>query len=255
MLKNDVIIVIPTWNAKGLILKAVNSVIAQERKSFSLGIIIRDDMSSDGTYKELTDFFGMGIINEGYFRIDDIDIVFKRNSEKLYAPGNIYESVVDYVDNDEAIIGTLDGDDSLIGTTVLKEIYDIYQKYNPFVVYTQYRNSTGGIGHCSKIEDTANYRNRGQWNSSHFRTAKAHLYKKINKEDLMYEGDYFKQGGDLALVYPLVEMAGNDRTIFYDKVCYLYNNNLPTNDHNVNLDGQRKMAKIIQSKKPYGVLP
>jgi glycosyltransferase involved in cell wall biosynthesis len=254
MLKNDVIIVIPTWNAKNLILKAVNSVIAQERKNFSLGIIIRDDLSDDGTYQELTNFFKMGAINEEYFKIDDVDFVFKRNAEKLYAPGNIYESVLDYVDNDEAIIGTLDGDDSLIGTTVLKEIYDIYQKHNPLVVYTQYKNNSGGIGHCARIEDTANYRSRGQWCSSHFRTAKAHLYKKIIKEDLMYNGDYFKQGGDLALVYPLVEMAGNDRTIFYDKVCYLYNNNLPTNDHNMNLNGQRQMAKIIQSKEPYAQL-
>ena len=251
MLRNDIIIVIPTWNAKDLIMEAINSVVQQERNGFSLGVIIRDDLSNDGTYDKIMKFFKMGNISEGCFKIDDIDFVFKKNTEKLYAPGNIYESVIDYVDNDESIIGTLDGDDSLFGKTVLKEIYEIYQKHNPLVVYTQYMNSVGGDGHCAKIEDTANYRNKGQWCSSHFRTAKAHLYKKINKEDLMYRDDYFKQGGDLALVYPLIEMAGNDRTIFYDKVCYLYNNNLPTNDHHLNLVNQRKMAKIIQSMKPY----
>lgn len=250
MLKNKFIIVMPVWNAEKLIIPAIKSVLQQDFED--IGLIIRDDLSTDNTRKVICDYFKSPLSNMFLMSPEESKhtVLFVSNKEKLYAPGNIYESVVEYVENDEAIIGVVDGDDALIKNNVLSLIYDIYQKNNPLVVYTNYMNATGQKGHCAEIADTKTYRKSG-WVSSHFRTAKAHLYKKINKEDLMYKGQYFKRAGDLALMYPLIEMAGNDRTIFYDDICYLYNNNLSTNDHNMGLNEQREFATIIQNMKPY----
>ncbi len=247
--KSKFTIVIPTWNAKNLIIECIDSVVRQDFKN--VNVIIRDDLSNDGTYEKILKYLDVGSgVTECYIKKHGIGFTFVRNKEKLYAPGNMYESVCDYVD-DDSIVGVLDGDDALIGNTVLSEIYSIYEKTNALVVYTQYKHNTGQIGHCAQIEDTANYRNKGYWCSSHFRTAKASLIKKINKEDLMYQGDYFKVAGDLAWMYCLVEMASNEHTIFYDKVCYLYNNNTGLNDHTLHLKEQQKYAKIIQSMPPY----
>lgn len=257
MLKNKFIIVMPVWNAENLIIDAVKSVINQKFDDFA--IIIRDDMSSDKTHDTISNWLHKQDLKgaEGYgngvqrFHLNNCDIFLIKNNTKLYPCGNTYESILHYVDNNNAVVGVVDGDDELIGDTVLKEVYSIYEKQNAYVVYTNYKHSTGQIGHCAVIEDTANYRNKGHWNSSHFRTARAALYKNIKKEDLMFEGEYFKFAGDLALMYSLVEQAGNDRTIFYDKVCYLYNNNTGNNEHTKNVNEQRRMAGIIQSQNIY----
>ena len=69
-LKNDFIIIIPVWNAKKFIQEAINSVINQNYDN--LGIISREDLSTDGTYSIIQDLLK---INGTYFKVENKIIV------------------------------------------------------------------------------------------------------------------------------------------------------------------------------------
>ena len=251
-LNNKFIITMPVWNAGRLVEKAILSVLKQDFDD--VGLIIRNDVSTDGTGKIIKDFIGIDGTTTQSTRMMNVDIIYIHNDEKLYAPGNVYESVLNYVKNDDAVIGVVDGDDILVRDDVLSIVHDVYEKMNKWVVWTQYKPSAGKIGHCKMIPE--NYKGaRRHWVSSHFRTAKAFLYKKIKKEDLMKDDTYFKRAGDLGLMYPLIEMAGYDRCYFLNTVCYQYNNTLPTNDHALGLSEQVEIAGYIQSLPVYEELP
>jgi len=71
----------------------------------------------------------------------------------------------------------------------------------------------------------------------------------------MADGSYYKGATDLAVMYPMIEMAGIDRIKFIDDILYVYNDN-----HNLStqfrLPGmQSRDKKEIISKRPYKQLP
>jgi glycosyltransferase involved in cell wall biosynthesis len=54
-LDNKFIIIVPVYNAKDLIVECLSSIISQDFDD--LGVIIRDDISTDGTNTIINDFF------------------------------------------------------------------------------------------------------------------------------------------------------------------------------------------------------
>ena len=49
---------------------------------------------------------------------------------------------------------------------------------------------------------------------THLRTFYAWLFKKINLEDLLLDGEFFKMTGDQAILYPMIEMAGERHALY-----------------------------------------
>jgi hypothetical protein len=48
----------------------------------------------------------------------------------------------------------------------------------------------------------------------------------------------------MLLLYPFIEMCGNEKSYFLDENLYLYNNELPTNEHNKSADNAIKYSII-----------
>lgn len=259
-LNNKIVVVVPTWNTGGLIEECIESILNQDVDD--LGLIIRDDLSDDGTYDKILDTIGRhsgldGKENE-YAEIlwnnKKRNIIFIRNEEKYYPCGNIWDSVVNYVEDPEAIIVTVDADDSLIGTTVFSEIKKLYEIGDYWLVWTQH-SDVNNQGCSQKLPpDEIIYQHRYYWCVSHLRTAKAFLYKNIKREDILdpFDGKGFpKFCGDAFLLFPLIEQSGNEKSYFYDKVCYKYNNNLPTNEHNKDVETQHSYSAAVKNYPKY----
>ncbi len=253
-LTNKFIIVVPVHNAKDLIESCLSSIVHQ---SFDdLGIIIRDDISTDGTDEVIKEYLG---ITEDMIQTKMLgkDVIFVNNKFKLYPIGNTYESVMKYVDNKDAIIGVVDGDDSLIGSKAVQKVYDIYQEDpNRWLVWSQHVNQDGSTGQSTPMPpDSLIYESRTYWVVSHFRTSRVGLFHKLNPEDLkdpFVENSYYTYAGDAAFLFPFCEMAGNEHSYFLNEKLYLYNNNLPTNEHNKNVNDAIKYGTYIrQSGKKY----
>jgi|688.fasta_scaffold205008_3 glycosyltransferase involved in cell wall biosynthesis len=247
-LNNKFIIIVPLFNVKNQIIECLDSIFNQQFED--LGVIIRDDMSSDGSDEVIKNYLN---INENLSKTkyNEKDVIFIRNTEKLYPVGNTYESVLDFVDNDKSIIGVVDGDDKLLKTDAVSKIYQIYQSTNVWMVWSQHQNSNGTIGISKPLPSNQEiYSNRNYWSVTHFRTSLAFLYKKLDKNDIMdpfIPNSYFTYSGDAAFLFPFCEMCGNEKSFFLNEVLYYYNNNLPTNEHNKNINEALKYGHYIRN--------
>lgn len=246
-LTNKFIIVVPVYNAKDLIKTCLSSILNQNFDD--LGVIIRDDMSTDGTDVEIRTFLGLSDDNS-FTEYNGKNVLFIRNEEKFYPVGNTYDSVMNYVDNDDAIIGVVDGDDSLISPEAVNKIFEIYQEEGKWLVWSQHMNSNGSRGQSNSLPpDDVIYSTRQYWSVSHFRTSRLFLYKYLDKNDILdpfVENSYFTYAGDAAFLFPFMEMCGNDKSYFLDEVLYLYNNELPTNEHNKDVNNAIKYGSYIR---------
>lgn len=247
-LTNKFIIIIPLYNAKDLIEICLSSILSQDFDD--LGVIIRDDISTDGTDTIVRNFLNIkgDLVKTKY---GNKDVLFIRNTEKMYPVGNTYDSVINYVNNDNAIIGVVDGDDSLTSSKAVNKINKIYEEEDKWLVWSQHKNTNGSLGQSMALpSDETIYNNRNYWSVTHFRTSKAFLFKKIDKKDLMdpfIENSYYTFAGDAAFLYPFIEMSGNEKSYFLNEVLYLYNNELPTNEHRKSIDNAIKYGSYVKN--------
>jgi hypothetical protein len=155
------------------------------------------------------------------------------------------------VDNPEAIIGVVDGDDKLIKHDAVSKIYDVYKTKNVWLVWSQHKKSSGEIGESGLLPPDLNiYSSRNYWSVTHFRTSKAFLFNSLDPNDLkdpFVSDSYFTYAGDAAFLYPFCEMCGNKKSYFLNEILYLYNNNLPTNEHNKGYSNAVKYGAYIKS--------
>lgn len=242
------VIVIPSFNNEVYVQRNLESVFFQEYKNYR--VIYIDDCSSDKTYEKAL-----------YYAKDQegkIEIIRNKTNQK--ALHNLYDAI--HSCRDEEIIVLLDGDDWFAHANVLKELNSYYN--DPFVwltygQYVTYPNYEMGIcrepifksylkkGNLRKVglfsKDT-------DWFFSHLRTFYAGLFKKIKKEDLLYQGEFFPSAWDLAILFPMCEMA-REHVIFIPKVLYIYNRETPFNDDKLRAKEQYELNKYIRSLPAY----
>ena len=248
-LTNKFIIIIPLYNAKDLVERCIMSIATQ--KFDNLGIIIRDDISNDGSDKVVKNLLG-NQNDEFQTNFMGKDIIYVRNSKKLYPVGNTYESVINYVDNRDAIIGVVDGDDSLSNINAISKVNNVYEgNKDLWLVWSQHSCSNGQSGQSKPLPpDNVIYNNRNYWSVSHFRTSKIGLFYKLSPEDLkdpFVNDSYYTFAGDAAFLFPFIEMCGNEHAEFIQESLYIYNNNLPTNEHNKNLNNAIKYGNYVRT--------
>lgn len=221
------------------------SVIAQDYENFR--VIYVDDCSPDSTGDLVESFI------KKYNQQDRIKLI--KNTVRIGAMENLYNSI--HSCEDDEIIITLDGDDWLAHSGVLRKINEVYSDSEILMSYGQYRSwPDNGIG-CSRqipeaIINNNSYRGYG-WCSSHLRSFYAHLFKKIKREDFIINGKFFSMAWDLAMMFPMLEMAGH-KAKFISDVLYIYNVANPINDSKVNLQLQQNLEHIIRSKSRYARL-
>lgn len=214
----------------------------QKYKNFKC--YITDDLSTDNSVKKV----------ENIIKGDDRFILIK-NTEKLFQPGN-YDQVIrgDYNIQDNDIIVEVDGDDWLPDSKVLERVASLYENEDVWIANGRFRYVGGSIGFAAPPKNINNIRNE-TFTASHLRTWRAFLWRKIKVEDLKDEnGNYWEVAGDLAFMYPMIEMAGEKHYRFMEDVNYIYNSENPLNDHKVNMDSVNKIVTKIRNKPKYDLL-
>ena len=202
-----VVFIVPSYNIAGNINSLAESLVIQTNPNWECTII--DDISSDQTWERLNQKLG---------NIDQFTII--KNEEKKYALRNIVEVARKYEDQDDVIIAVVDGDDSLCNEETVNILIDSYQKGNE-VVWTAHRWDTNGMNISGPIPENVNPYH-WPWRSSHLRTFKSSLLKKVSDNNFKnFKGQWFKRGYDQALMLPIIHIS--NKFEFIPKVCYLYN--------------------------------
>jgi glycosyltransferase involved in cell wall biosynthesis len=240
-LEKPIVVLITSYNNSKWLEKNLTSVVRQKYSNYR--VIYVDDCSTDDTAKMAKEFVA---VSE---QMDKFTIVCNR--ERVGALANIYEAV--HSCKDEEIIVSLDGDDWLSDRYVLKKINraysysDVWLTHGTLVEFpTNIR--TWSIPIPDQIVKSNSF--RAYRCPSHLRTFYAWLFKKIDIEDLMYDGHFFPMTWDQAMMFPMIEMAG-ERHAFIPETVYIYNLVNSINDNKVNADLQNSLEKLIRSKPPY----
>jgi glycosyltransferase involved in cell wall biosynthesis len=226
------------YNAEKYIEYCIGSIMGQSHKEFKC--YITDDLSTDKSVEIVENMIS-----------GDNRFVLIKNKTKMYQPGN-YDQIIrgDYGILDNDIMVEVDGDDWLSGSNVLSRVIDVYSDENVWIANGSFRYSDGRVGFSQK-QVINNIRNAG-FTASHLRTWRAFLWRKINVQDLKDEnGNYWSVAGDLAFMFPMLEMSGDEHYRFMDKINYIYNEENPLNDHKVNGWSVQTIVNKIRNKKPY----
>jgi glycosyltransferase involved in cell wall biosynthesis len=238
------LVLIPSYNNKDWYKKNLDSVFMQDYPFYKAVYI--DDCSTDGT-GDLVEKYIKKHRKEGKF-------ILIKNKERKFAWANQYDAI-HACDDENAIVVTLDGDDWWAHDHVLTLINKIYDKFDVWMPYGQYETYPGKErGLCSELPahiiKTNDFRNF-EWVTSQQRTYYVWLFKLIKKEDLLYDGNFFPKSGDLAIMFPMLEMSG-ERSKFISDVIYIYNKETPLT--HTKLNPGFSYSKIIRARKPYSRL-
>lgn len=244
---NKFIIITPLYNVEKWINYCLTSVIRQKYSNYEHYVV--DDLSTDNTNS---------LIQKKLEKSERLRLI--TNTEKKYALKNIHDTLESIDVQDDDIVVILDGDDWLASPDVLEYLNEFYNTNDCWMTYGSYAEyPSGERGKFSKnipdiIINSSTYR-QSDWMSSHLRTFRYKLWKKINKQDFINPdtGKFIKAAWDLAFVFPMLEMAGK-KAMYVDEVLYIYNRQNPLNEDKVDHSKQLREERYVRSKKKYKLL-
>ncbi len=245
--ERELAVVVPTYNnsRKDICILNISSILDQDYDNFHVYII--NDRSEDDTLQKIATFL------EDHPRKNKVTLI--DNKERVGAMANYYTMIHQLPDH--VIVLNIDGDDWPVDPYVFSFINMVYADPNVWITYGQYveypRNEIGFCrGYPKKVIQENSYRKCGL-PISHLRTYYAWLFKKLNKEDLMYNGEFVQATCDKVMMVPMIEMsAGRFRCI--EDVLYVYNAHNPISDMRVHGVMQGKIRDRLFKMPPYAPL-
>ncbi len=242
-----IVVVIASYNNSKWYEQNLSTLFAQKYNNYH--VIYIDDCSRDNTFELVKNYVNkMGQSNR---------VTFIHNKERKGALYNLYHAI--HSCPDRAIVITYDGDDWMpIGVTdILQTINNVYADSNVLLTYGQFETFPGKhLGICHPMPDhiieAKSYR-KEHWFTSHMRTFYAGFFKKIRKEDLMMEGEFYSVAWDQAFMFPMLEMAAG-HIKFIEKIMYVYNQANPLNDFRQHCRKQLYYERLIRRKECYNAL-
>lgn len=241
--ERHMVVVICSYNNEKYYEWNLDSVCAQEYKNYH--VLYVNDCSRDNTGSFVMDYIEeLGVQDK---------IIAYHNEERRKALANLYYAIHTCEPTDIVVI--LDGDDRFAHGKVLQRINQAYEDPNIWLTYGQFREHPSGVlGFCRpyprRVIERCAFRYHPD-TPSHLRTFYAGLFHKIRKEDLMFQGDFFPVTYDLAVMFPMVEMARLHHQFIPD-VLVDYNGENPINDHKgLGKQLQRKFDLIIRARTCY----
>ncbi len=245
------VIVIPSYNNHEWCIKNLESVFTQNYSNYE--IIYIDDHSLDGT----------GDLVEDYILSHPLGskVTLIKNKNRQRALANHYKA--GHMCSDDIIIVQLDGDDWFAHEKVLSHLNTIYADPKVWITYGQFISwPTNVKGYCRPLSKRVVRKRLFRetfWYPGQLRTFYTWLFKKVKQEDLMvktpgqFEGGFFPTTYDLALYYPMMEMAGNHYKFISD-IIYVRNVKTPFNDFKVNRSLQVMCETQLKKQTKYSTL-
>lgn len=214
------VFVVTAYNAEKWIKKCIDSIKTQIKTNWIC--ILCDDCSSDKTFnvmktQQTPDFF--------LYRSN-------KNMGAAYMRYNSVKHFSDHID-DEDVILLIGGDDWLAHNKVLNILQRAYDN-GACVTYGNYKSLQNNNFHSlaefpKSVIKERSFRSH-PWISTAINTFKYKLFKLINPEHLKDpKGIWMKNCTDLAIMFPILEMAPNDTIKPIHHIIYIYNNKLSSN--------------------------
>lgn len=242
-------IVVPSYNNVNFARQNLNSLFFQNYHNWRL--IYIDDGSDDGMSELVKNMKIKANLPEDKF-------FYKRNKERTRKASYTFYYAAHNLCHDDEVMVMLDGDDILATPNVLSKLAKTYESGDIWVTYGHLITTNNGETCPATREPTEDewkdIRNTQWWGFSHLRTSYTWLFKKIKEQDLMYNGEFAATSWDIAIMYPLIEMAGKEKVKYIDEITYIREVH-PRNDSTLYLDEQQKMDRYFRSLKPYKKLP
>ncbi len=240
--ERHIVIVTCSYNNKQFTSFYCDSLIAQNYKNFH--VIYIDDASTDGTTEE--------VLRYARFHKFDDKLILLTNSQRRLALANLYFAI--HLCKDRDIIVIVDGDDRFASSEVLSRINELYSDQNIWLTYGQFREYPNDCpGFCKEYDEDVSIENSFRYQErapSHLRTFYAALFKKIKVDDLMFKGEFFPMCYDVAIMFPMIEMA-RFHFKFIPDILLDYNTTNPLNDHKISKKVQSKCDVIIRARTCY----
>lgn len=240
-MKNNIKIITPFYNPGEFLETCINTLMSQKYDSFK--VIFVDDCSNDGSYEKLPH--------------NDERVIIVKNETRKTALENIHDAIMNHCDPDDIVV-LVDGDDWLPNKNVLSYINDFYNENNCWIMYGQASWTDGRRGFASAYpESEFSGLRKGAFRVSHIRSFKAGLYQKIQEQDPSFScmkdsnGEFYKMTYDVAIMFPIMEMAGYEKVKFNDTILYVYNRNNPISDDKVNQQLQWNIHAEISNKPSF----
>lgn len=231
------------YNAEDYIERCIGSIMGQNFDDFTC--YITHDLSTDNSVNLVKQMIAG----------DDRFILMPDADKKLYQVGN-FDRVIRHNLNiaDNEVLVEVDGDDFLPHANVLKTINDVYKNNNVWMTNGSFAYTDGSQGFSQKQIIGPSLRH-DRMTCSHIRTWRAFLWRAIEEKDLKDEnGDYWQWSGDLAFMFPMLEMATDEHYRFIEEVLYIYNAENPINEHKVDINMVTDHAMRLRLKEPYSKL-
>ncbi len=269
--EKEIVVVIPSYNNEQWYVRNLRSVLEQKYQNFR--VVYVNDCSKDRTaegVEELAKVYASHSLR--VFPFDDtfsdtipesaekfkealnrgkVFFTLVNNNSRRGALENLYR-VIHSCEGHEIIV-TVDGDDWLSDEGVLQRINEAYSSKEIWMThgkFIEYPNSWIEWNEPVPPELVARNAVRQFKCPSHLRTFYAWIFKKIALQDLLFEGKFFAMTWDMAIMYPILEMAA-ERHHYFSEPNYFYNNINPINDSKVNAELQRQLDRYIRNMKPY----
>jgi glycosyltransferase involved in cell wall biosynthesis len=268
---NKIKVIIPFHNPGDFLDMCINSVLTQDYDNYD--VLFIDDSSTDDSYNKIpactyqTDENNEPVRDEkGELIITEIHPILEitkcnkvnawRSNKRLTALPNIHNAIINASQDPDDIIFILYGDDWLVNKNVLSKINDYYNQTNCLLTYGSAKLSDGKkcySGPYSEKEFSVIRRITSKL--SHPITFKNSLYSKFMETDPLFKsftdenGSWFSCCSNMAIFYPLAELAGFNNVLHIKDVIYIYNVDNPINSEKTNSDLYYNTQDLIQNKK------
>lgn len=144
---------------------------------------------------------------------------------------NFYDAIQDVSPHE--VVVELDGDDELVTADASADLARLHMRLD--LVWTQHqvaRHQWTSWPHFRSTDLPPAYRFRADlprmpwtrsWHPSHLRSFKAWAFQRIERDDLMLDGQWVQASPDFTYFTPLVEMTPPTLRYFYDRELAIYN--------------------------------
>lgn len=224
LVQHKIIILIPYRNPGDYIVDCVNSILIQKYANYEVYLL--DDASDDNSYEQIEEFT-KNVSNFHYLK----------NEKRIGALANLHKWLIKLSAHKNDIIAIVDGDDQLFGEYSLQIVNYTYNHYNSLLTYGQFIDSYGNIsGISSYTQEEFSKLRKSSWKATHLKTFKYSLFKNFLQKDPTCDsfrnndGNFYLSTYDMALMFPLMEIAGYKKCAFIPNILYCYRLH-PHNDH------------------------